>query len=532
MARFLLLFKAKYSILLSAGDAFRNIFAASKAFLVGGSVADRQALRRLCGQSILIFGLGSSFSFLAVIEMANETNNKGDVFNDVLAPIPDTSNRVVQRVDAEATLARYEAVRRDLWATAAFAALAYWAVGAMAFVGLRDLWNDFSPSLRAGVLIAWLALTYGVAFLGGRFENPPLCKLFCIFGTLIYGAALALLSCNAPDTFTLAGLEQLGGAFVAIAPLWALGAFVLAAVYQARTLHYCAALIILFWLTVDRTGIDAVVALIFCAIGEYWAWKYNRASVASVYFILTVWIVVSERAIWTHKETWVLVAVALSILFYWFGANFNNALIRGFAIVAAACSLGIASFPVYWGYVVPDEIQGQFGPFMSTQVPAILSAIFFILFCVNITLGGIQRSTVRFIFGVFITAVWTAGQAFNASLAFGTLGTALVLGGVGILFVAIILLERVCRKRLDWEQDRERFQRKRDKTIPTDDPEFDNIVEREARRLQEAGPVLALQVYYERASDAIARAARQPLIGGAVALQFALLLLNTVMQWR
>ena len=76
--------------------------------------------------------------------MANETNNKG-------TPLTTFWRRflirriVVQRVDAEATLARYEAVRRDLWATAAFA-VGVQIVGAMAFVGLRDLWNDFSVS--------------------------------------------------------------------------------------------------------------------------------------------------------------------------------------------------------------------------------------------------------------------------------------------------------------------------------------------------------------------------------------------------
>jgi len=53
--------KIQYTIIVA--DAFRKIFAASKAFLVGGSVADRQALRRLCGQSILILGRIHPFLF-------------------------------------------------------------------------------------------------------------------------------------------------------------------------------------------------------------------------------------------------------------------------------------------------------------------------------------------------------------------------------------------------------------------------------------------------------------------------------------
>ncbi len=468
--------------------------------------------------------------------MAFEDSEKKDWIDEDFGSASATLDRSIQRVDADSTLARYESVRRDLWATAAFAALAYLAVLAMAFVGIRDLWGRFPLFFKACVLVVGLAATYVVAYLGSRFGNPPTSKLFSIFGALFYGASLALLSRGAPNAFNLDGLGRLLDAFSAIAPFWAIGAFALAAAFQARTLHYCAAALILFWLEVDHTGLDAVFGLVFCAVGEYWAWKYGRASVAAVYFILTLWLAITEVSIWTRSETWILVVVALSVLFYWFGANFNNAPLRGLAMFMAACSLGASSFPTYWSCAIPEELKAQFGEFVSTRFPAILASLLFVAFCVNVSLGGIQRSGVRFIFGVFITAIWTAGQAIYASREFGALGTAFILGIVGAVFVALILLERSCRARLGWESGKskapENVRRRRDMTIPTDDPEFDDPVESEARRLQEAGPVLALQIFYERAFDSVARAARQPLIGLAVGLQFVLLLLNTIMQWR
>ncbi|MBR4750664.1 MAG: hypothetical protein IK077_02780 [Thermoguttaceae bacterium] len=468
--------------------------------------------------------------------MAFEDTDKKDWLDEDFDSAPETLDRTIQRVDADSTLAHYETVRRDLWATAAFAALAYLAIVAMGFVGLRGHWSVFPLFFKAGVLILGLAATYVVAYLGSRFGNPPLSKLFSIFGTLFFGTSLALLSREAPNTIDVEGLERLGDAFAAIAPFWAVGAFALAAAFQARTLHYCAAVLILFWLAVDHTGLDAVFALIFCAIGEYWAWKHRRASVASVYFILTLWLAITETFVWTRSETWVLVAAAFSALFYWFGANFNNAPVRGFAMFIAACSLGAASFPTYWAYAIPEELQAQFGSFASTRLPAILASALFIAFCVNVTLGGVQRSTARFIFGVAITAIWTACQAIYASQEFGAFGAVVILGIVGAIFGAMVALERSCRAKLGWEPGKpfapEHIRQKDDRTIPKDDPEFDDPIESEARRLQDAGPVLALQIFYERAFDSVARAARQPLIGFAVALQFVLLLLNTIMQWR
>ncbi|MBP5622054.1 MAG: hypothetical protein J6X44_08575 [Thermoguttaceae bacterium] len=468
--------------------------------------------------------------------MAFEDTDKNDWLGEDFGTAPSSLDRTIQRVDADSTLAHYETVRRDLWATAAFAALAYLAIVAMGFVGLRGRWVAFPLFFKTCVLVAGLASTYVVAYLGSRFGNPPLAKLFSVFGTLFFGTSLALLSREAPDAIDVDGLERLGDAFAAIAPFWAVGAFALAAAFQARTLHYCAAAIILFWLAVDHTGLDAVFCLIFCAIGEYWAWKYGRASVAAVYFILTLWLAITEISVWTRSETWVLVVVATSVLLYWFGANFNNAPVRGFAMFMAACSLGAASFPTYWGYTIPEELKAQFGAFASTRLPAILTSALFIVFCVNVTLGGVQRSTARFVFGVLVTAIWTACQAIYASHEFGAFGAVVILGIVGAIFGAMVVLERSCRAKLGWEPGKpfapENIRQKDDRTIPKDDPEFDDPIESEARRLQDAGPVLALQIYYERAIDSVARATRQPLIGSAVALQFILLLLNTVMRWR
>ena len=427
-----------------------------------------------------------------------------------------------RRVDSDANHAAYESARRGLWATAALGALGYLAIMAGVFALTRNRWNEFLPSIRCIVLVFALACTYAVSYLASRAGNPPLSKLFCIFGTLLFGVSLALLSQNAPTDLGASDwlATLIADAFPSIAGFWTVGAFILAATQRSRALHYCASLIMLYWIVTDLSGVDAQITIVFCALGEYWACR-KSASVAAVYFTLSVWVLCTELSLWTQRESWVLVAVALSVVFYWFGANFNIAPVRGAALFIAACALGCASFPQYWSAMLSEGALERFGHIAAPRALAALCSAMFLAYCVNVTLGGVQHCMTRFVFGVFAIFVWTVGQSVSASHAFGSLGAFCVLIFVAACFFGLVALERSLRAKNDKSQTNRRVH---SSTVLVDDPEFDDPIEAEARVRQNAEPVLALALSYDAFWAYVARVASRPAVGVAVALQFALVL--------
>ena len=428
-----------------------------------------------------------------------------------------------RRVDSDANHAAYESARRGLWATAALGALGYLAIMAGVFALTRNRWDEFLPSIRCIVLVFALACTYAVSYLASRAGNPPLSKLFCIFGTLLFGVSLALLSQNAPTDLGASDwlATLIADAFPSIAGFWTVGAFILAATQRSRALHYCASLIMLYWIVTDLSGVDAQITIVFCALGEYWAWRRKSASVAAVYFTLSVWVLCTELSLWTQRESWVLVAVALSVVFYWFGANFNIAPVRGAALFIAACALGCASFPQYWSAMLSEGALERFGHIAAPRALAALCSAMFLAYCVNVTLGGVQHCMTRFVFGVFAIFVWTVGQSVSASHAFGSLGAFCVLIFVAACFFGLVALERSLRAKNDKSQTSRRVH---SSTVLVDDPEFDDPIEAEARVRQNAEPVLALALTYDAFWAYVARVASRPAVGVAVALQFALVL--------
>lgn len=424
---------------------------------------------------------------------------------------------------------------RANWATAALAALAYAAVLGALFVALRGLWPHFPSIVRVATLLLVLTGTYAVGWYGSRIGNAQLGKLFAIFGALFYGLTLALLSKNAPSDFTThAGWIRLAArSFPAVAPFWALGAFALAAAYRSRLLHYFAVLIVLFWLSTDSSGLDGPLAIVFCGVGEYWAWRRKSASVGALYFALCAWILLTERSLWKQGEALALVAVAVAVLLYWFGANFNNAIVRGFALLLAACALGYASFPLYWQTTLNERVIERLGEAWAVHLPAMISSLFFIAFCINTTLGGAQHSATRFAFGIAATACWTVGQAFNMHNAFGALGAVCVLLIVAAAFVMLI----VWNKRLQDKYAREGRSIRRDRSIrrvttdgANDSPEFDDVFDREARKARTAVPSMALAYAYEKFLARSAAKLGRPLTIAAIVLQYVLLAVNLI--WR
>ncbi|MBQ9874751.1 MAG: hypothetical protein IJM30_09825 [Thermoguttaceae bacterium] len=453
--------------------------------------------------------------------------------------------RRVRRLDADARIARYNSVRRGLWATAAIGGVAYIAVLAAVFAGLREPWAQFQPALRLVVLGMVLALTYTASLIAARLGNPPLSKLLSVFGVAFFGVALALSSKGAPNALNVDCFGKLANSFASIAPLWAIGAFALAATFRVRTLHYCAAAVVFLWLLVDSTGRDAIVAIVFCAIGEYWAWKRKSASIAAIYFLLCVWILCTDYSIWRVKEAAALVAVALSVLTYWFGATFKSSIVRGFALLVAACALGVASFPFYWKGAFSDDFV-QRHMIGAVYIPTFACVVMFVLYCANLTLRGAQASLARFTFGIVALVVWIVARTLYAARSTGSLGVVFVLILIASFLSALVALEFHLRKRYGWsgsptgsipvddrrEEPPKKLAVKNKPMVPTDDPEFDDMFEREARAMRDAEPVLALQIAYEDGFEKLVALLRQPLIGSAVLFQFALLIANFVLKWR
>ena len=420
-------------------------------------------------------------------------------------------------------------VRRGQWATAALAAFGYFAVIAAIFIGLREVWSVWTVVAKTAVLACVLLVTYLVAFGAERAGNVSVAKLFACFATIFFGFALAALSSLAPRDPGAEGaaLQLLTDACPDVAPFWALGAFALALACHARILHFVAVALILFWLVVDSTQFAALIAIVYCALGEYWAWRRKSACVATLYFSLCAFVVCVEPSLWTKKETWALVAVACSALIYWTGANFNNAPMRGIALIIATCALLVVSFPQYWEKTLDPEILEKYGKNQACWSLAGLGACAFVAYSVNLTLSGAQRCTPNFILGIAAIFVWTVAYTFVASREWRPSVAVGILLGVAAVFFGLVWVERNLRVRKSKNECSALATRRNvaDDAL-TDDPEFDDVIEWEARRALNAEPILEIARVYGRFIERVENALRRPCLVAAVSLQFVLLLLN------
>ncbi len=437
--------------------------------------------------------------------------------------------RKLTRLGAEAKRVEYDEARRDHWAVAAIAGICYLLLFSGGYLLFRDRWNDFVVGIRAALLFVALTLTYAVSYIGSRTSNKQIAKLFAIFGTLFYGLTLAALSKHAPsniDTHAAVG-QILTRAFPAILPFWAIGAFALAAAIRSRLMHYIAALIALLWLAVDASGFDALFVVVFCAIGEYWAWRRRSASVSVLYLALCVYSICFEPSLWTRPESYAFVCVAFSVMLYWYGATFNNAIIRGTALVLASIALGYASFPQYWEHAFSDRVVERLGKPLAIYAPSLVCTAAFVAYCVNVTLGGAQHCTARFAFGVFSLVGWSIGLTFHANRSFGVAGAVCVLFVVALAFITLLYLNAKLAKKRQYKKSAN----VRNFVLPETD-HLDDLVDAEARRTQDSAPVFALAEEYRDFVQHFLRRANTPLMFAAIALQYAFLIVNLIVQLR
>lgn len=418
--------------------------------------------------------------------------------------------------------------RRDHWVIAAIAGLCYLLILSGGFLLYRE-YGGFGIAVRGALSIAALTLTYAAAYAGTRIGNRELSTLFAIFGTVFYGLTLAALSKDVPNV--AAGELELGeifnGASAAILPYWAIGSFALASVIRSRVIHFVATLIALLWGVNDSTGLAALFIVIFCAVGEYWAWRHKSVSVSFLYISLCVYALFFETALWTRHESYAFVAAAVSVMLYWYGASLNNVIMRAAALTLASCALGYASFPQYWERTMSPEHQALLGRTCAIYLPSILCTAAFIAYCVNVTLGGAQHCTSRFVLGVGSVVCWTFAQTFYANKTFGALGAVCVMFVVALGFIAMLYMN----SRLAAETKTKRKGSKLDFDLPETE-HLDDVFDAEARQTQNSAPVFALAEEYREFTTRFLKRAKKPIVAGAIALQYALLIAMIASNYR
>ncbi|MDO5310111.1 MAG: hypothetical protein Q4G03_11560 [Planctomycetia bacterium] len=448
-----------------------------------------------------------------------------DDFEETLTPEERDIFQPTRARGKSASIADPMELARQQWATAGLCAMGFVMALAALFLGVREAWQDFPSLLRAGILGVILAVTYALAILARRVRNRVMARFFFTEGALLFGAALALLSVDAPtdmaaQDFFLNFIDATG----TIVATWTLGVFFLAMATTFRTLHYLASLLVVAWLSTHSGGTCASTALIICALGEYWAWARKSVSVAIIYLALCGWTVASQPYLWFHLGMIIPAGLTCATTLYWFGVSFKNAIMRGFALALAGVCLAATTFPAYWHWALSDEMIARVG----VRMPSVLGSIAFVLFCAHTTFTGARGSTVRFLYGLILTLAWTILQAFKAHHTVGSRGAAMVMAFAAALVFFLLFVERHLRS---LPQFHEALYAGRDHMLTdanSDDPEQDDMFDAQARENAKLGPIFAITLFYQQFLSNVVKSLREPFIVMTVALQFYLLIVEAM----
>ncbi len=439
------------------------------------------------------------------------------------------------------------------WATTAISAIAYLASLAAILIAVSDSWRAFSHGARFGVLAAILGSTYGLAFFFRKYKRALPASVFFIFGALFLGIALVFVrgvdAANDSDSPELIELFSDGAGLVFaldepqvgannatsrdFAGYWAVGVFLLALTLSSPTLHVLTILICLGWSASCSMGYVSPSVLVFSVLGELWAWRRDDKVIAMLYIALGICVVCFDGSVWNDKMAPAL-ATIFAALVYWIGATFKNAIVRGVGLALGGLGLGIMTFPQYWQESTPyfmtrltaETEVASVDSRVSTTLSLIFCAIF-ILFAVKMIITGASRSSVRLWFGIGLSVFWLfifAGVALHLHGA--QRGAYTMLFGA-LSFFAVYEAEKYLERQIG-----ENFAREGDERLPTtdgalDDPEFDDLFDREYRETVK-NKKIPVEAAWNRFYDVALEKMNPLALGGTIALQFLFLYMAAV----
>ena len=427
-------------------------------------------------------------------------------------------------VDSELTIKRRDEIEtRRRWAIASIVALGFYAGLGALLVFLRSCWGELTCFARTICVFGVLGANHAVALLGTIRKNKPVGELFFFVGTFLYAWALAILFYDSSAYFQDRETLNFVDASTSIVGYWALGTFVLAFAYESRALHVVAMLAALLWLVVEPRQIGAPVALVYCALGEHWAWRRNSSGVSYAYLATSLCVLALALVAPGLRVGAALIAplaVLGFVVLYWFGVNFRSAPLRGLGILGVACALGVGSCNEYWTSTLNlvDDASECFGILTSRLLSSTFGLIF-VFYCASVMLTGARFSVARFIFGAVALVVWIVVLSSRAGVV--SLGLTFVAIGV-LIFLAVEFSLRASYKARN-KKPKPRRARTTGTDALNDDSEFDDVFDAEARSLQDAPHVLAIAEFLEERRNKFFRLLGNAPVWGAVALQFVLL---------
>lgn len=438
------------------------------------------------------------------------------------------------------------------WATTAISSVAYLASLAAVLIALSDSWRDASEAARFSGLAIILAATYGMAILFHCYSRKLPSRVFFVFGAIFFGLALVFVrAVEAPNDATVPEAVELlsdgissvfaidepseGAATLAnsrdFAGFWAIGVFLLALSLSSVVLHFLAILTCLCWWSATSLDYVPPIILIFCVLGEMWAWRSKDRMIAMLYIALGLCMLCSNPSLWEEAMAPAL-ATLFALIVFWIGATFKNAIIRGFGLALGGLGLGWMTFPQYWQTALP-QLTSRFGfsevVSVDSRVSTALAFLFcaiFILFALNMIVSGAARSSVRLWYGIGIAVIWLfviAGMALR--LHGPRVGAFTMFIGAFVFFVAYEVeryLERVFAENFEPNEEELKGFSTATTDGALDDPEFDDPLDREARETAERG-LIPFEIMRNRCYTAFLKKATPVVTGIAIALQFLFL---------
>ena len=426
--------------------------------------------------------------------------------------------------DSELTNKRRDEIEmRRLWATASLIALGFYAGLGALLVFLRSRWGDLTSSARTTCVFGILAANYAVALLGTIRKNKPVGKLFFFVGAFLYALALTILFYNSSACFQAPETLNFLDASTSIIGYWALGTFVLAFAYESRALHVVAMLATLLWLVVEPRQIGAPVALVYCALGEHWAWRRNSSGVSYAYLATSLCVLALAFVTPGLRVGAALIAplaVLGFVVLYWFGVNFRSAPLRGLGILGVACALGVGSFNEYWISTLKlvDDMSESAGS-LTIRLLSSAFGLVFVLYCASVMITGARLSVARFVFGAVALVAWVVVLSSRA----GAVSLGLTFVAIAVfVFLAVEFSLRASNKARN-KKSKPLKSRTTETDALNDDSEFDDVFDAEARSVRDAPHVLAIAEFLEERRRKFFSLLGNAPVWGAVALQFLLL---------
>ncbi|MBR4833104.1 MAG: hypothetical protein IKU86_02070 [Thermoguttaceae bacterium] len=435
--------------------------------------------------------------------MRDESAREADLLDDFYSLDAAPPNGVPVPVDSASE--RFEERRR--WTATTLPALGVSTFACVLFAVGASRWSVWSDGVRTAFLLAaTLSAHFGGLFVERRGGEPALARFLHFIGTTTFvvgGAVLGLgLGSDAAPTF-----ERCAATFPFVAAI----AFATAQTSVSRSLHFLAALAFLGALALDGESPNvARWTLVCCALGEYWARRFRSRRVATVYCGVCAWALVEATfsPLPSSAATAAIVGV-LGLFGRWFSATFRSVLGAAVGTFVALGALGSASFLGVWRSTFPSE--------GGAAVAAAICAAAFVFFSVRQLLDGARRDAVRFATALVFAACWTLAQGAVVATTFAENRWTLVPVSVAALVFASLAVESRARFSVV------RRSRETEIDVPSDDPEFDDAFDAEARAGAKTPPLSPLSETLDEFCAAFAIRSRFPAFVASLAAQLAAL---------